>query len=500
MGEIARARAELLQLKEMEQDLLQNISHVRMEIEVYKSRIEHLARAESPINSLPLEILSYVLELVVPSTEYGDSRRSMSALTKVSRAWRDIILDSPKFWSNIHIDCSTTVSFVRTCVARCRQYPLDIKIKLGEANTHFATLIDDIIPHVCRWRTLEIYGNDRQCLQVVLHKLNSFKFPSLTCATITVSAIQMHCPTFLKPDSSPALTSLNLNCLIPTEGFLPGQRITNLSLAFSLDRLELVMLPSLLASQHLTTLELQYSCSSALQPDSISLPFLTSLTLRAQYPGNLISALLAPQLSYFSLTRPSTPFAPSLSTVFHGCESKFYNVRRFGLHYGADDSVSTVGCTISTMFPNARHVDLQTRDMNDFFRLSPDGSCPADNWELLESLTFREMKIRYESSPGPFVQWLRYWNSADLPMLRVKFVGCTFQSISYGSDYSTPEWLLRLHDLLREICILDMVDVVLEATAHVSLTSASPPLLVRDVIMTGSVVFLISHDLEIIRP
>ena len=145
MDEIVRARVELLQLKEIEQDLCHKLSRVRMDIEVCKSRIEHLARAKVPINFLPFEILSYVLELVAFSTVDGD--RNISSLIKVSRTWRDIILDSPKFWSNIHVDGSTKVSFVRTCTARSCQYPLDIVIKLWERKPQFSALIDDIVPH-----------------------------------------------------------------------------------------------------------------------------------------------------------------------------------------------------------------------------------------------------------------------------------------------------------------------------------------------------------------
>ena len=350
MDEIVRARVELLQLKEvLEQDLCHKLSRVPMDIEVCKSRIEHLARAKVPINSLPFEILSYVLELVAFSTVDGD--RNISPLIKVSRTWRDIILDSPKFWSNIHVDGSTKVSFVRTCTARSCQYPLDIVIKLWERKPQFSALIDDIVPHVHRWRTLEIYGDDHQSLQLVLDKTNHLRLPSLTRATMIFDGIEMHYPTFLSPDSSPALTSLSLNFLTPMEEFPPGQRITSLSLAF-ISPFGPLMLPSLLVSQHLTTLKLKYCSCPPLQSNSISLPFLTSLTLKAEFPRELISAVLAPQLSYFSLTVLSIlDGSDPLSTIFHGCGSKFHNVQHFGLRV-AEDSVSIVECagSISSLF------------------------------------------------------------------------------------------------------------------------------------------------------
>ena len=65
-------------------------------------------------------------------------------------------------------------------------------------------------------------------------------------------------------------------------------------------------------------LELVYSGSPSLQPESISLLFLTSLTLKAVQPGELIKAIVAPNLS--------VP-CDWLSAVFHVFESKFRNIQ-----------------------------------------------------------------------------------------------------------------------------------------------------------------------------
>ena len=68
MDELAKVRIELEQLKKKGRDLDEELSRVRMAIVAHKSRIEHLAWAKVPINTLPTEILSYVLELAVHST------------------------------------------------------------------------------------------------------------------------------------------------------------------------------------------------------------------------------------------------------------------------------------------------------------------------------------------------------------------------------------------------------------------------------------------------
>ena len=67
VDELARLRAELAQLKEKEQYLQDELLRIRVEIEAHSSRIKHIAWTKVPINSLPSEILSYVLELATLS-------------------------------------------------------------------------------------------------------------------------------------------------------------------------------------------------------------------------------------------------------------------------------------------------------------------------------------------------------------------------------------------------------------------------------------------------
>ena len=501
MDELALARIQLEELTKKEENLVEELSRVRVAIEARKSRIEDLARASAPVNLLPSEILSYVIELAVFPVEYLYQHR-MLTLARVSRTWRDIILNSPKFWNHIILDFYATIPFVKEHVERSCQYPLDIAIRFCDTDGRLNTLMDVIIPHVHRWRTLEMYENNHQTLQLILGKINHLKFPSLTRATIFNSIIQdMQYPTFLRPENSPSLKSLHLDNLIPMDELTFGKRITDLSLKFSSHPFGHLALSSLLSSQHLTTLKLAYSTCPSLQPDSISLPFLTSLTLEAKHPRGLISAVVAPQLSYFWLT-PLTS-ADQLSTLFCGFESKFRNVHHFGFHV-VNGSISVVDAKcISAVFQNVRHVELHTAEVDDFFRMAIDdsGSCPADNWELLQSLTFHEVKVRHTSSTGHFVRWLRKWNSEGLPMLRVNFLRCTFHSVDddgNGSERSTPGLILDLHNVLREICILDIKHIVLQAMAVMSLTSASLPSLVRISIVTEWIL-LMTYDSGFIR-
>ena len=497
-------RIELEQLKKRERDLDEELLRVRAKVEAHKSRIEHLAWAKTPINTLPTEILSYVFELV---TRMRDSYELHTLpLARVSRAWRDLIFNSAKFWSRIDLSPirpDLNLSLVRARVARCIQGPLDIFIyRWTDDTARLFTLIDVIAPHAHRWRTLEVYANSPQCLQLILGKINHLRFPSLTRAYIRGSGIQeIHYPPFLSPDNAPSLKSLHLGNLLPMAEYPSDQRITNLSITFlDLRSLEPLTLPSLLSSQHLTTLVLAYSSSPSFQPDSISLPSLTSLTLESSQPRRLLSAIIPPKLSYFHFT--VTVAGDPLPDSFRGLQVKFRNVRHLALNTTSSlDSDAECAEPIPSTFPNVRQFELRSFEADDYFRPGLNGSCPADHWDWLESLIFIELKID-ASSIEHFIRWLNERKSKGLPMLRVKFICCIFLR-DLGDDnewdLSSPESLSHFHNVLREICTLDVVDVTIQATATVSLTSASPPPLVCIAIVVEEVILLISYDLEFVR-
>ena len=137
---------------------------------------------------------------------------------------------------------------------RSRQSPLDITIQSWQSSrAQLSTLLDVVVPHTHRWRTLDVHSNSH-CLQSILDKINDLKFSSLERATVIATAYIKY-PTFLYPENSPALQSLEL---VPS--FLwttfPLRGITDLSLQLSHQCLAPLTLPSLLLSDKLSTLEL----------------------------------------------------------------------------------------------------------------------------------------------------------------------------------------------------------------------------------------------------
>ena len=70
-------------------------------------------------------------------------------------------------------------------------------------------------------------------------------------------------------------------------------------------------------------------------------------------------------------------------------------------------------------------------------------------------------------------------------MLQVKFAACTFRSRNQGDgNHSQPGLLLDIYHSLREIFTLDVVGISLKRVLAMSLSSSSPPPLVRIVIIT----------------
>ena len=111
VDELDRTRTELERLEKKERDLQQQLSNIRMEIGVHKSRIESLVRTKpAPISSLPPEIHSHVVHLAVP----GCYLSGLSGLERISRIWRDVILGCPTLWNNISITHQVHESLVRT--------------------------------------------------------------------------------------------------------------------------------------------------------------------------------------------------------------------------------------------------------------------------------------------------------------------------------------------------------------------------------------------------
>ena len=84
MDRLAQARLVLAQLKQEHRDFHINLARISAEIQACEDMVEDLARAKAPINTLPPEILSYVLELALsPGKE--DETLSLASVSHLER-------------------------------------------------------------------------------------------------------------------------------------------------------------------------------------------------------------------------------------------------------------------------------------------------------------------------------------------------------------------------------------------------------------------------------
>lgn len=125
MSELAAARAELARLKEREQVLLEELCKVRVAAQAQKNRIDDLFKQQmlpAPIIRLPPTALSDILYRVICDThpEPDAHRLTKRQLARVSRRWRDTILNSANFWTTIALNRSWSPSLVMAHVDRSR--------------------------------------------------------------------------------------------------------------------------------------------------------------------------------------------------------------------------------------------------------------------------------------------------------------------------------------------------------------------------------------------
>ena len=124
MNDLVQARAELARLEAKAQALVKELLGIRTAVFAQRIKISELTRRRSPIQILPTELLSYILNLEIRAHPFHERKQELAG---VSRRWRDIILDDPAFWTTINIPVMTTSS-IQTHLQKSGESLLDIAI------------------------------------------------------------------------------------------------------------------------------------------------------------------------------------------------------------------------------------------------------------------------------------------------------------------------------------------------------------------------------------
>ncbi|KAI6040743.1 hypothetical protein EDC04DRAFT_2673936 [Pisolithus marmoratus] len=306
MDELAHARAKLARLQSTERTLVEQLVAIRAAIATQRYEINRLVEERrSLINYLPTELLMRIVSFLLTRSGEAPSQFPMQRknLAGVSRLWRDLILNTPSFWSDIVLTNDSTTKSLLTQLKRSCEYPLDITIQSTSPDNP-DTLLDILIPSTSRWRSLSVQGFRGDVLHSIICKLDRLEFPCLEDVSISLAGHSY--PRFLLPACSPALRRLNLSRLYWTEDFSTiTTTLTTLSLSIAAicDQSPLTGIPT----QSLTTLvftdcDPRHNEDWVLERDSLYFPLLQRLVLDTVNPHRFLDAVVMPKLDHFEYT------------------------------------------------------------------------------------------------------------------------------------------------------------------------------------------------------
>ena len=259
------------------------------------------------IDHLPTELLVQIFQLCIHASLIAfpgcDVHRHLKRrLASVSRRWRDIILNSAKFWTTIKLAPTWSKSLVKAHLARSSQLSLNIEICDPQPRdiTATHTLLDLLISCSHRWCSVVVRNNVADAQLVgLLSRMKHKTFSSLSHFSVGYMPGWLSnnwVATQLCTKQFPWLEHLGLGG--PFEPSLAGRVPPNLtSLMLRLDDLGPSCTIQDLLLQKLTSLTLSGRADFLpLHPSSIQLPLLEKLVCKATDGDVLINAIMAPNL------------------------------------------------------------------------------------------------------------------------------------------------------------------------------------------------------------
>ena len=494
MDELSLARMKLAQLEEKAGNLLQEFLDAMESITTQRSKIDELVRQRpAQIGRLPNELLSYIYSLAISSRNdavegtYFDDYRARMKLAMVSRRWRDIILNTPKFWTTIEVDSS--LPSPETHLERNRNAPLDVIIRYPmSGNGHevepFYENISCLISSAHRWRTLALVGDDRYWPTHTLmpDELKHSTFPSLKSVVLypgpsrdAIEGWPLTYPDFLAPEYTPVLEHIELRNYVPSPDFHTADALKSLELALYSVPDSVSMFLYQISTESLTNLSLMGDITSlTLTPNSIQFPFLHTLSLQVVGVKQFLEAIDAPNLTQFVYVRRSDEDRPA--AVFGDLGSKFNHVHRLSFSWApsnrhplrdprifTDDAVA-----LSRTFPCVYHAEVDLRVLFPVF------DNHAESWKCLQSLTFDVLHSKdwFEGQGlNRLVSWLKGRQELGLPPLRLKF---TTGQKAACSDRDDGYHFGTVYNHLQKYCILELEDFLLMPDMYFSVEENSP--------------------------
>ena len=381
-----------------------------------------------PIKPLPNELLCQILQFIIqpenPLDDSPDFRKHQ--LATVCRRWRDIILQTPAFWTYIRLTPRQEKSFVKAHVERSRQCPLDVAIfgfTLGE-HSSFPAFLKVVEPTMHRWRSLTLPEDTVDNL-LILESFGRTVFPLLARFSSRRIPNYGNYPQFFCPENVPTLRRLDMRTSTISDDFRFPPTLEKFSLNMVRYRegtFAFLQSPSL---QGLKMLSLEtFTERRNIQPNSINLPRLTHFHCSVTPAESLLQGLSTPNLTHLGFCQA---FKENLTSVFNGMRSKWKNVRGLNLdlvplaaHTWKEDYLEGL-TALYLAAPEVQHVEARVDVLNRLLGVRR-GICPIDQWERLERLTMPGDIDSLNSMRRFIVPWLKWRRSTGKPAIKIRFI------------------------------------------------------------------------------
>ena len=490
MDELFLARMELARLETKVENLHREFLDAKQAVALQRSRIDELVRKRpTPIDRPPDELLSCIFSLAIPSRNGGylDNFRARMGLAMVSRRWRDIVLNTPKFWTTIDVD--PTLPSPVTHLERSRDAPLDVIIRWSRPNhgDHIELFLQNLsclIPSVHRWRSLVMTGEVRflPTPNPIRNEFKHLTFPSLKSVVLFPCMSQepqgkwpLTYPNFLTPQHTPALEHMELNNYAPIADFRTIDTLKSLKVKLCAVSIRGSTFLRQIPTKSLTALSLTGNINHlALTPNDIQFPFLRTLFLQITGGNQFLEAIDAPNLTRLVYVRqPSeghpAPVVSDLGSKFNGVHWLSFSWARSRVdpwrdpHINYDDAVALLRA-----FPCVYHAEIDLRALFPLFDNHP------DSWKCLQSLTFDTLHSEDWSEDrglDRLVSWLKERQELGLPLLRLKFT--TVQKAAH-SRRNDGYLFGMVYKNLQKYCILELEDFLLTSDMTLSMEGNSP--------------------------
>ncbi|KAF5324799.1 hypothetical protein D9611_004067 [Ephemerocybe angulata] len=185
-------------LKASKARLLEELSKIESAMADLVQERRELLYSASPISSCPNEILSMVFHQLQRAWR-ADTDKDITQIAEVTVShvcshWRRVALSLPALWcgfqySGVFYDPGQPAEErLAAYLERSGQHPFDLWIDLGKADSmdggRISQMLTAVLPHLHRFRVLQLLSNKRQCLDRFRESLATASVPLLEACAI----------------------------------------------------------------------------------------------------------------------------------------------------------------------------------------------------------------------------------------------------------------------------------------------------------------------------